>query len=509
MPLPASSRHTASARHTGQARQASKVRRDSHSHQTSCRAGREARLPKGPRMTTSRHRAQGWTARHHRLRAITTLISTAALTALATQTPAGALPSSTSPVTLTVQAEAGTYVDAFGAVATAFEKLHPNIKIQVDTVPVTALKGSNAEVLSSTNPPDLGFVQLGDGVYSTLVAHHDILSMKNLWDELSLSKRLGPKLANYYKIGGIPYALDVEKGIFNVVFYNKTDFQKAGITAPPDHLVESSSQFMQIVSKLRKAGLQPLAFDANSTYLEGWLFDDLLPTAVSGPQFNNLLSSWQRSVHPTISYTSPQVKAVLAMIDRLAKDGAFADGWQAATDTASAEQFVGGKIAMDLGTTSSPAAYKSSGVKFPVGWVSLPPVVPGHAIISNGGVDTLVIPKHASNVADAEEFLKFMANTGLDNILPRYGFAVPYLSVPSAASRALGPLVANILTTSSRLGYYPAWDTTVPAQLGQPWENPELQKMILGQISPTQAAAAFQARFEALRQGKLGAVLAK
>jgi ABC-type glycerol-3-phosphate transport system substrate-binding protein len=127
----------------------------------------------------------------------------------------------------------------------------------------------------------------------------------------------------------------------------------------------------------------------------------------------------------------------------------------------------------------------------------------------NGGVDILVIPTHSPDIADSELFLEFMANEGLDTILPNYGNTPPYLNVAPSSLKALGSVDAAVIGESNKLGFFPGWDSVVPAQLGQPWENPELEKMLLGDLTPAQTAAAFQARWQALRTGKLGAVLAK
>jgi ABC-type glycerol-3-phosphate transport system substrate-binding protein len=67
-------------------------------------------------------------------------------------------------------------------------------------------------------------------------------------------------------IGGNLYTLGIELGIWNTVFYNKADFQKAGITNVPTTFAEFDAD----LAKLKAAGITPL-LGAGDT-LEGFTF---------------------------------------------------------------------------------------------------------------------------------------------------------------------------------------------------------------------------------------------
>src|SRR5688572_23840391 len=64
---------------------------------------------------------------------------------------------SSAPVTLTVQQQAGQET-LFGYFASAFNKLHPNVTVKLQTISQDQKAGSNLTVLGSSNAPDVGFI---------------------------------------------------------------------------------------------------------------------------------------------------------------------------------------------------------------------------------------------------------------------------------------------------------------------------------------------------------------
>lgn len=405
--------------------------------------------------------------------------------------------------TITAQVISGIDVTAFQKITTNFEKLHPNITVQIESVADANLRGPNIPVLSSANPPDVGWLQRGMGIYSTLVAHHALLSLSSLYTSGGLEKAYGNTLTQYYTAGGQQYGLLVDRATYDIVFYNKNEFNKAGVIAPANHEVKSIAQLASMAAKLRAAGYQPLALAGNSPYMESWLLDSMIPSGVSSSQFENLLTNFKPSVKPTISYTSPAFVRVLTAINDLYKDKILASNVLNLSDTAEPADFAAGQVAMALSGTWGPGEFASDGAKFPIGWMALPPVLPGHTTpIAYWAGDTLVVPAHAQYPQAAEQFVAYVATPAVQNLLPHYSLIPGISDFSNSALLALGPVDVSVLTAAKTLGSAPSWDLIVPPLLGQDWENQQIQSMWTGQLTPKQLASKFEAQWKKLRAGK-------
>lgn len=403
--------------------------------------------------------------------------------------------------TITVQVISGIDVTAFQKLATNFEKLHPNIAVQIESVSDADLRGPNIPVLSSKNPPDVGWLQRGMGLYSTLVDHHALLSLSSLYQTGGLAKAYGSTLTQYYTVNGQQYGLLVDRATYDIVFYNENEFKKAGIAPPANHEVKSIAQLEEIATKLRSAGYQPLALAGNSPYMESWLLDSMIPSGVSPSQFENLLTNFKPNVTPTITYTSPAFVRVLTAIDDLYKDQILVPNVLNLSDTAEPAEFAAGQAAMALSGTWGPGEFASDGAKFPIGWMALPPVVPGHITpIAYWAGDTLVVPAHAQYPQAAKAFVAYVATPAAQNLLPHYSLIPGIGDYSNSALAALGSVDVSVLTAAKTLGSAPSWDLIVPPSLGQDWENQQIQAMWTGQLTPQQLASKFEAQWQKLRK---------
>ena len=403
---------------------------------------------------------------------------------------------------ITVQVISGVAVSAFQEIVKGFEATHPNITVTIESVSDTDLRGPNIPVLSSTHPPDVGWLQRGLGIYSVLLAHHDLLSLSSVYKADNLAQAYGPALTQYYTNNGQQYGILTDRATYDIVFYNENEFKKAGITAPANHELSSINQLVSIAAKLTKAGYQPLTLAGNSSYMESWLLDTMIPTGLSTSQFQNLLTNFSPSVKPTITYNSPQFVNILKAVDDLYTEKALTANVLSTTDTAEPAEFAAGQAAMALSGVWGPGEFATDGAKFPVGWMALPPVIPGHdAPIAYWAGDTIVVPAHAQYPQAAKEFVAYAGETSVEeSILPKYSLIPGVGNYNPAALKPLGPVDLSVLQAAKTIGSVPSWDLIVPPALGQAWENQQIQSMWSGQITPQALAQKFQAQWLKLRK---------
>jgi raffinose/stachyose/melibiose transport system substrate-binding protein len=135
--------------------------------------------------------------------------------------------------------------------AKQYEADHPNVKIKITVLENEAFKTKLTTNMQSGNVPDM-FQSWGGG---TLKEQADAGLIKDVTADTSdWIGNLNEAAAGLYQIDGKQYGVPFNLGMVGV-WYNKALFKKAGIDAPP----ETWNEFLDDVSKLKAAGITPLA----------------------------------------------------------------------------------------------------------------------------------------------------------------------------------------------------------------------------------------------------------
>lgn len=342
-------------------------------------------------------------------------IATAATAAMALSLCPSAV-ASASGTTLTVQLEA----DNAGMQTCAiklFENENPGVTVQEETISSTQDQGSNLTVLTSANPPDVGTMGTNTAVYPRILAAHGLSPIPMVWSKDNLSMTLGPGAAGLYTVNGQQYVVPVDKGYYNLIFYNVALFKKLGIPQPVNHQLASFAQFANIAKELQKSGYYGMAMAGASGYESSWMIDTFLNTTATPAQYGNYVSQWK----PTTKITSPVTAApfvkALDAIQLEAQDKIFQPGWLGVTQTSQAEAlFLAQKAGMLLDNNvvvQSVLDAKTGGASFPYNWTLFPPA-PGSKetnVMSAYEGDSLGIPAGAKNKALAEKYLELIGST--------------------------------------------------------------------------------------------------
>lgn len=156
-------------------------------------------------------------------------------------------------------------VDLANALARAFERRHPNIKITVEPVPASGYPMKLTMQSVAGTLPDIVF--LTDSLVPTFIRYHVV---RNLWPSIKRDPTFNvgdiypQMLQTGMDAGGNLVMLPRELGVV-VMFYNRTLFRKAGLPDPPPNW--TYNDFLRMAQKLtvrdRQGRIVQYGFTAN------------------------------------------------------------------------------------------------------------------------------------------------------------------------------------------------------------------------------------------------------
>jgi len=390
--------------------------------------------------------------------------------------------------TITVQQQAGdNNVAMMKSAAKLFEAAHPGVTVKIQVITVQTKNTTNANVLSGSNPPDVGVVPTNSAAYSQLVKARKLLPLEDVWSAGSLKSRYGSAIASALTApDGKHYVVSIDSVYYSLVYYNKSLFKKAGITPPADHRIESADQLYSMVNALKKTGKQGLGLGGKSGYAASWMLDALLPTSATRDQLDNYLGSWQSSVKQTATYTDPAFVNAVKQLQDYNRHGIYQPGFVGADTPAAEAAFQNGTLGMTIDGSWQAAAFRKV-MKDDFGWLLLPPVDPSAKTqVTAFAGDGLGIPVGARNKELAKKFLEFfMTEKNLAaSVVKAGGNLAPVGDMPDSAYAGLDPLVKEMLADVKANGAQSGWTSTVPGTLGQGFFDPLIQSMYAGQATP-------------------------
>lgn len=150
-------------------------------------------------------------------------------------------------------------------VADEYTAKHPNVTIEQVPLQSEQMKAKLQVAMQSPNPPDI-IHQWGGGWMK------DQVEAGKLQDMTADTKDLAANLAGNdgWQLDGKVYGLNFTLGVVGF-WYRKDLFTKAGISAPPATMEE----FNQDITKLRAAGIEPVAVGAKDKWPTAFWYDHL------------------------------------------------------------------------------------------------------------------------------------------------------------------------------------------------------------------------------------------
>ncbi len=369
-----------------------------------------------------------------------------------------------------------------------YEKEHPNIDIELDTLNTDQQKLKLKTQAASKEIPDITIVnpaaQMKPYIDAGLLA-----PLNDVIDKGGLKDTYQEGLLDYYSKDGKVYALPDGNNI-EVGFYNKALFAKAGIAAPPT----TFDELLADVKKLKDAGITPIAIGEKDSWTGSFLFMNILLRTNGGPGFLQDVADGKKT------FNDPAFVEAVDAFQKLVQAGAFPEGATSIDATAGGNMFRTGQAAMFFIGTWETGANDGSTVGKDVSVFKFPTVNgkgnPDEFMLAPGSA--FAVSANSEHLQETKDFLNYFALN-----LPKVSFelknAVGLGQKVDGDFKAAGysPLAIDVLDLFKNVkGGDLSFDNTMNPAVSQVHLS-SIQSLFVQQVDPKQIAQEHQAAFEA------------
>jgi raffinose/stachyose/melibiose transport system substrate-binding protein len=367
------------------------------------------------------------------------------------------------------------------SMADAYMKANPGVTIEISVIENDAFKTKLATAMQSGSPPDL-FQSWGGGVlqqYANAGLVKDLTeSLKGGWGDSFNKAPL-----DVYTVNGKNYGVPWDMGAVGF-WYNKTLFQKAGISEPP----KTWTEFKDAVTKLKAAGITPIALGEKDQW-PGAFYWEYLATRIGGKV------AFDKASGRTGSFADQAYVDAGKKLQELVALKPFPEGFLGLTFNDHAALMGNGKAGMELMGQWAPDVEKSNsatkqGLGNDLGFFPFPSVEGGAGDPTDvlGGGNGIAVGKNASPVAI--DFLKYLTSVENQRVLAANGLALPV--VKGAEDSISSPLLKQVQNMVKSAKYFQLYyDQYLPPAMGSV-VNEATQAIFAGSQSPEAAAKAVE-----------------
>jgi raffinose/stachyose/melibiose transport system substrate-binding protein len=364
--------------------------------------------------------------------------------------------------------------DYYDKVAADFEAANPGVTVEVTAMQHEDMLTKLDAAFQSGDAPDVymerGGGELADHVKAGLTK--DI--SESAKDAIST---VGGSVAGW-QVDGKTYALPFSVGVVGF-WYNKSLFDKAGITTPPTTVDE----FNAAVDKLKAAGIAPVSVGAG----------DKWPAAHYWYYFSLRECSKQvlQDAVKTLDFSDPCFVKAGEDVQKLIGTNPFNKGFlstPAQTGPTSASGLLAtGKVAMEMQGHWEPGVMQGltadkKGLGENTGWFAFPTVAGGQGDQSAalGGGDAWAVAKDAPDAA--VDFVKYLLSDKVQQGFAERDMGLP--TNPAAGSSIKDPALGGLLKVRDDAPYVQLYFDTAFGQSVGGAMNDEIALMFAGKASP-------------------------
>jgi raffinose/stachyose/melibiose transport system substrate-binding protein len=416
----------------------------------------------------------------------------AAVAATACGSGGGSGGSASGPVTLTVWENYGTEQNATALknLATAFEKAHKNVTVNVVSQPADNYFALLQAAAVSKTGPDLAVMWTG---LFTLQYKDFLANLQGKIPSADLA-RIDPNAlkwtSDHFDAANGPYVIPLENQ-FYIGFYNKAAFAKAGVSSVPTDW----SQLFAACQKLKKAGYTPLTYGNGGQPLgaEFYPWYDLSYMMIGA----HPVTAWQQLYSGQIPWTSAANVSQLSTWAKLKSEGCTNS--DVLTKTNNLGDFESGKAAMMVDGTWDTQKFTSAlGSKVAA---FVPPFsdAPIKGVVDFAG-DGLSMTSYSQHQPQALQFLEFMTTPQAAQIINAAGL-IPAIKGTST-SNPVNQQMLNFVS-QDHMTAFPMLDNVVQPDVVNTGSK-ELPSVLNGSISPKSALASMQTTAGQLPSGQRG-----
>lgn len=369
-----------------------------------------------------------------------------------------------------------------------FAQKYPNVKVTLDFTPIDTYPQHIQTLASSGKLPDVFAAQT-----ATLVALQKAGALMNLKEALQTTsydqaQPWGQTFVPTLLAGAnsdFPSDQKADGQVYGVPFnaisiadiYNKDVFAKVGI--------QPATTFDQLLSncgKLKAAGYIPMSL-TGKVWIDWWVHE-----------------AWDQTMAgespASFSVSDPHYVKGFAIMKQIADAGCWAPS-QVSTDIAGEQAlFVQQKTAQFISVPENFLGTIAGQAKFPLATAPLPPLdgKTPNRVMGGGNANVLVVNAHTKNPSAAIAFAKYLTSVQVESGLSQTQYTIPSINITTTSGnplmKAYTDAAANGFVTASEYmpSFTPAGNTTLLSNV--------LPALVLGKLSPAQAAAATKDLFQ-------------
>lgn len=372
--------------------------------------------------------------------------------------------------------------------ANEFEKTHPNIKIQFDIAGSGSYNTKVDLAMKTGQVPDLFETWGGGLVFNQFLPHHQMVDVSNSISGIK-SDYIPTVLAPIESNGGV-YAVPFTGTQPDAIYYNKSDFQRAGIKKPP----ATWQELLTDVKTLKSHNIIPISM-GNETWME-MMWPQYIATKLGGSKL------WQQILlNKPNAWSDPQMSKALSLTQQLLSLHPFEPGFQGIqwANGQPTRLLATGQTAMELQGAWEVNNMQQLTPSFAsgndLGYFAFPSV-PGASktadkYVAGNPATYLSLPAASPHRQQAMEFLKFMTTKAYNQIILKTG-QVP--GTPGAQNLLKSAKINGVTKQwdaysykiAAQAGYFQqSWDQALPPGISTEMTD-DVGKMFAGSMSPSQ-----------------------
>ena len=369
----------------------------------------------------------------------------------------------------------------FVDVAKKYEALHPGVKVELIQESDDSVKGKTKALVASNSLPDVYFTWTGSWGENFVRGKRAVDLTPVIGPDTEWGKTLATAAVSAFqyngKLYGIPLYLDAK-----FMGYNKSLFEKAGITEP-----KTFDDLLSACASLKKTGVTPISFGNKEgwpgVHYAGQLLAYNVPQATLEKDF----------VPETAKYTDPGYVESLKQYKQIIDECSDGSGTNGSSYASALQQFSNGKSAMyyqeiiEFDQSTADGALKREDF----GYFKLPPPKDAKGDVKSieGAPEGYMINTASKNVPLAIDFMRFVTSPENGKVLSAPPYGQPSATVGGYSAETMSPAVVGglkVIADSSSL--MPWLDTANPPRVAAAWLS-GLQALVGGTMSAEQVMA--------------------
>ena len=367
----------------------------------------------------------------------------------------------------------------FVTVAKEYEKLHPDVKIELIQESDDSVKGKTKALVASNSLPDIYFTWTGSWGGNFVRGSRAVDLTKVIGPDSEWGKTFGSAAVSAFqyngKLYGIPLYLDAK-----FMGYNKALFKDAGVSAPA-----TFEELLTACDTLKKAGKTPISFGNK----EGWPAVHFAGQLLA---YNVPQATLEKDFDPkTAEYTDPgyveALKQFKSLIDRCT-DGAGTNGTSYASalqafSNAQSTMYYQEIIEFDQSSAEGSALKQD---QFGFFRLPVPAGAKGDPKAIEGAPEGYMINTASENIPLAIDFMKFVTSPDNARMLSSPPYGQPSATIEGFSKEKMSAAVVGGLQDIASASYLMPWlDTANPPRVASVWLS-GLQALIGGSVTPEQ-----------------------